>query len=276
MGKLILCHGNLALKPYQFALTNTNIYSIEEIAYYIFHNIYAIYEDTFTKELALWIEEELKLPETAQKLNNLIDNKNSLKDIVVTLLCASDYYGEAEIKEIIQIIDETRDLEPIRRRKIKADHLLKYKNYQLAEAEYMEILNSDDANLLREEEIGDILHNQAIIKLHTASIKEASSMFKEAYDHNHDEETLKEYFYTLKLGNYEEDYQKEIINYNLDSEILFEMNGEWNECLNTMTESSSYQKFKQIMERKEEGNFTIFYKEIDNMINIWKKEFRGN
>lgn len=276
MGKLILCHGNLTKKPYHFALTNTNIYSIEELGFYLYNNIYAIYEDIFTKDLVSWIDTELKLPDTGKKLNDLIDNQNSLKDIVVTLLCVSDYYEEDEIKNIIQIIDEIVNLEPIRRRKIKADHYLKYKNYQLAEMEYVGIINSKDFNLLTEQEYGDILHNQAVIKLHTATVKEATLKFKEAYQFNHEEETLKEYLFALKLGNYKDEYQKEISNYNLGTEFLFEVNHEMNDIIETMKESPSYQKLNQTIALKEEGKLIEFYKEIDRLIYEWKKEYRVN
>lgn len=276
LGKLILCHGDLAVEPYHFVLTNTFIYSMEELSFYLYNNIYEIYEDTFTKELVKWLEVELNLPEIAKKLNHLIDNKNSLKDVVVTLLCACDYYEEDEIKDIIQIIDLIENLEPIRRQKIKADHYLKYKNYQLAQSEYAGILNAKDFNLFSEEEYGDILHNQAVIKLHTATIREAALKFKEAYEYNHDEETLKEYLYTLKLGNYDEEYQKEIQNYNLNSEILFDMNEEMNDIIQTMKESPSYGKLQQGVAFKEEGKLIEFYKEMDTLIYEWKREYRGN
>ena len=37
---LILCDGRLAEKPYKMPVTRQNIYSLEELCYYIYHNIY--------------------------------------------------------------------------------------------------------------------------------------------------------------------------------------------------------------------------------------------
>ena len=36
---LILCDGRLAEKPYKMPVTRQNIYSLEELCYYIYHNI---------------------------------------------------------------------------------------------------------------------------------------------------------------------------------------------------------------------------------------------
>lgn len=276
MGKLILCHGSLSSKPYYFESTGTNIYSMEELAYYIFHNIFNIYEDTFTVDLAMWIEEELNLQETGRKLYDLIENKNSLKDIVVTLLCASDYYGEEEISELIRIIDETEHLAPVTKRKVKADILLEHKKYNLARILYTDILNSSDCSLLTKEETGNIIHNQAVIELHTGSMKEASVIFKKAYLYNKEEETLKEYLYSLRLSNSLEEYRKEILDLGIDQEFLYEMDAQWQQNLESIKESATYQKIKNMERLREEENFTDFYEEADDIIGKWKKEIRGN
>ena len=49
MGKLIQCSGCIAKEPYHFRLTKTNVYSIEEVCYYISHNIYMMQEEVFDK-----------------------------------------------------------------------------------------------------------------------------------------------------------------------------------------------------------------------------------
>ena len=249
---------------------------MEELAYYIFHNIFDLYENTFTVELAVWIEEELDLRETGRKLYDLIENNHSLKDIVVTLLCASDYYGEEEINEIIGIIDEIESLKPVIRKKVRADHLLKNKKYHLAKGLYHSILNSSDSNLLSKEETGDIIHNMAVIEIHTTSYKEASILFKKAYLYNKDEETLKEYFYSLRLSNSLEEYRKEVLDLGVNQEFLYEMDGKWNDNIYDIKESTMYQKLETIKRHKEEGNLSDFYEEADRIICKWKREIRGN
>ena len=92
MGKFILCTGKLAEEPLHFPLTNCDVYSIEELCYYLYENIYTIMEETFNRKMVVWLKEQLEMPEMADKLEQMIENKNSMTDIVVSLLCCSDYY----------------------------------------------------------------------------------------------------------------------------------------------------------------------------------------
>ena len=106
MGKLIQCSSKLAKEPYHFPLTKTNVYSLEEVCYYIRHNIYMMQEEIFDRDFAHWVNRELGLGETADKLEKLISEHHNLKDIVVTICCSCDYYEEDEIRELIQIMDD--------------------------------------------------------------------------------------------------------------------------------------------------------------------------
>ena len=82
MGKFILCAGPLAKEPYHFALTNTDVYSLEELGYYLYHNIYTISLKTFDEPFFRWIELELKRPDLAQKWREICNMSKDIKDIV--------------------------------------------------------------------------------------------------------------------------------------------------------------------------------------------------
>ena len=65
MGRLIQCCGRLAKRPYHFQLGDTRVYSIEEVCYFIAHNIYLLQRDVFGKGFVNWVREELALTELA-------------------------------------------------------------------------------------------------------------------------------------------------------------------------------------------------------------------
>lgn len=88
MGKLIQCSSRLAKKPYYFRITDTNVYSIEEVCYYICHNIYILQAELFNYDFAVWLKEELGMEDTAHKMENMVYGQNSLKDIVVHCVAA--------------------------------------------------------------------------------------------------------------------------------------------------------------------------------------------
>ena len=52
MGKLILCSSAVAKTPYKMPVSGTRIYTIEEMCYYIYHNIYEIDTGCFDKKMA--------------------------------------------------------------------------------------------------------------------------------------------------------------------------------------------------------------------------------
>ena len=70
--------------------------------------------------------------------------------------------------------------------------------------EYERILRDPLISIFTAQENGDILHNMAIIKVHTTSYQEAVAYFGEAYNLNHREETLQQYMLAILLcGNME-------------------------------------------------------------------------
>ena len=60
MGELILCNQTLAALPYYFENVSLNVYSLEEICYYLEKNLYLLDSDFMSEELCVWIEKELK------------------------------------------------------------------------------------------------------------------------------------------------------------------------------------------------------------------------
>ena len=65
MGELILCRQQIAAMPYYIETVSLNVYSLEEMCYYVQNNLYLMEQDFMEEELCRWVEEELKLEETA-------------------------------------------------------------------------------------------------------------------------------------------------------------------------------------------------------------------
>jgi hypothetical protein len=144
MGRLIQCCGRLAKRPYHFQLGDTRVYSIEEVCYFIAHNIYLLQRDIFGKGFVSWVREELALTELADKLEAMSTREDALKDVVVTICCSCDYFDEPQINEMVHIMEETEHLPERECRKIKADTQLQSGCYESAVEGYQAILRSED------------------------------------------------------------------------------------------------------------------------------------
>lgn len=275
MGKFILCNGKEAKNPYLFRLTNKKVYSIEELCFYLYQNIYVITEDIFNMELVHWLKEEIELFELADALKKMIENRNDLKDIIVTILCSADYYDEKCINSLVEVIDKINNLPKLGRQKMKADNLLRYHKFTEAAIEYEMILQSEEAVTLSCEEYGNILHNLAIAHIHTASLRSAAVEFKEAYVRNQREESLKEYIFALKITKQEEQLKEEIAYFNISNDKMQEYNNELNEKLMEAETSKNYKKILHLPEIKKEGRVAEYYEEIDKMLFQWKEKYKA-
>ena len=274
MNNLILCKGHKATKPYHFELTNTNIYTIEELCYYVYNNIYEITEAVFDTNLVLWLKNEIGMDEIAGKLENMIKNKNNLKDIVVSILCRADYYVEEQIRRVIETIDAINGLPEALKLKIKADNYLKYGYYSQALTEYEGIINSQHARELSPGAYGDILHNIGIVNLRTAGYNVAASKFKEAYSKNAAKESLLSYLYALKLDKRDEDFEYEIKNYSVTTDMIRELSNNYLFSCDEAKLSENYEKIVKIEKIKKTGKISEFYQQLDGYISDLKEEYR--
>lgn len=216
----ILCKGDLAKEPYVIPVSGVSVYSLEELCYYIYNNIYSVTEEFFDSRLAVWLREQVHEEGTAQKMRVLIERHNSLTDLVVTLLCSCDYYKEDEVRKLVEVMDAIANLPPHKKNKIKADNYLKAGRYGKSLQEYKKLLYGKQAEEFTTEEYGDLLHNQAIALYYVSSFHEAAQGFKEAYARNQRKESLVHYLYVLLLDGEEELFDKESLSFGMEPEEI--------------------------------------------------------
>lgn len=226
----IRCHGKVAEVPYKMPYTGAKVYSLEELCYYIGNNIYTITEDFFTKPLVLWLREQVDQKTLADKLDTMITNGNKLKDLVVTILCACDYYKEGEIRELIRVIDEIVSLPLHEKKKIRADNYMRAGLYARSVVAYRKLLNGAYAVNFTPEAYGNILHNQGIAHFYTASFEAAERDFKEAYARNHRAESLHHYLYLLLMRGRTEDFERACIAHGMNNAQLEAIREKFNQA----------------------------------------------
>lgn len=275
MGKFILCSGRRALEPLRIETTDSVLYTIEELCYYLYQHIYLITEDFFSEQIISWLENQVDKKELADKLRQLNRSQGTLKDKVICVLCSTDYYTEKEMKELILIMDKMDGLPFIKRRKIKADIYVKYERYLFAAKEYEAILQSKEASILTSVEYGNLLHNYGIVLLYIGSLQEAAAKMKEAYQANQNEESLKSYFLIRKMQGDTEILVREQKELMVSEEMLTAL-GQVLKDAESMELQNSYQAgYRKLQELKEKSDAIKFYRELDNLLEAWIKEYRN-
>lgn len=275
MGKLILCAGSIAEHPYCFRMTRTNVYSIEEVCYYIRNNIYMMQEEVFDWDFVVWLRDELKMEETAVKLEKMRKNQDNLKDIVVTLCCSCDYFDEGQINELITIMDETTNLPPRGRQKIKADSYFRSGSLEKARKEYERILRSDDMLQAGIEEYGEILHCLGVVCCQLGEFRQAAKAFEKAYDQNQRMESLQGYLYSLRLGGLESEHEKAVIQRGLTKEQITFLDAQYEGAMNSGKTSKGYRRADRLEQLASAGKQLEYQKRVNELIEEWKKEYRS-
>ncbi len=214
----ILCKGELAKEPYIIPITEVPVYSLEELCYYIYNNIYSVTEEFFDGKLVTWLKEQVHTPALAKKMKVLIERKNDIKDLVVTLLCSCDYYKEDEIVKLVTVMEKISNLPVHQKNKIKADNYLQAGKYGKSLQEYKKLLHGELADRFSKEEYGNLLHNQAIAQFYVSSFQEAANGFKEAYARNQNPASLEQYLYVLLMNGQEELFLKEAVSNGVSTE----------------------------------------------------------
>ena len=94
MGKVILCKGRKASKPYSLGFAGIGVETIEELCYCIRQNLDIVDSSVIDRNLAAFIGDELGLKECGRTLENLIRARTSLKDKLMTVFESCDYFDE--------------------------------------------------------------------------------------------------------------------------------------------------------------------------------------
>ena len=144
MSGYILCQTKKAEHPYFIENISMNIYSIEELCYYLYHNLYLADHTIFNEELCTWIKEELELPALAAKLKQSLERNVSAEDMLYPIFKEINYLTYEEMKELnSQLVALGKERTAVRQKR-KGDALVENGMYVNAIQIYQKILERDD------------------------------------------------------------------------------------------------------------------------------------
>lgn len=207
MSGYILCQVKKAEKPFYIENISTNIYSIEELCYYLYNNLYLVDSSLISSKLCTWLEEELELPKLAAKLKSYIGREAGLEEVLYPIFKEINYLAYEELKTLNGRI-EARKREPEEiREKRKGDALMENRMYVNALRVYQKLLEHGGKEItgeMRER----ILHNQGCAYSYLFQMDKALDCFWKAWKEKHSEKALKVYLLAYRSVHSEEEYRK--------------------------------------------------------------------
>ena len=227
MGSLILCHKKKAKQPYEIARVHRKIYTIEELCYYLSHNLYLIDHTVMNRQLCDWMEEELELTELADKLKQLIKQQASVEQFVLTILSYVSIYTTGELKQIQDVLQKLKNQNPMEKQKYKADNLLESGAIQSAILIYQSIVNGEPDESVDRKFYGRVYGCLGAAYGRLFLYEQAAKMYEKAYDICGEQSMLKAYLYACRKYMPAQEYNRLLSKSSMyqqtDSGIYWEM-----------------------------------------------------
>ena len=275
MSKVILCAGKKAVRPYTLNTSGVNVYTIEELCYCLRAQLDMLDEGMIDREMALFIRDELGFEERGDLLEQLVLTKADLKSRLVVIMCTGDYYDEGEIRKICDELDELAGMSAAGRRKRRADRYMQGGYYKDALKEYRGIISSVEGSTLSAQDYGNIMHNIGVINVRSARYDVAAEMFLEAYERNESRESLKCYFYALKLGHREGDYMKEATRLLDNGELIKKIEEDIENATARIETAGEFGQLDRLKVLYQQGRTSEFDRLSDEMITVLKSGYRS-
>lgn len=219
MGTVKICVHEMAKTPYYLEATGIHLYSIEELAYYLYENIYLVDESMIGEKLYEWIDKELGMSALAEKLQSGQGTGNHVYNQVMTILNASEYYSEEELNELSEKIKTISALQAQERMKYKADELVQNENYWAAISEYERILSIRQNSRLSVDFYAGVWNNLAGCYGRVFLFEKAAVCYENAYQFEKTDEYKEKAYYARKLANYGQEEPEELLENKISPEF---------------------------------------------------------
>lgn len=271
MSNVILTTGLYAKTPYYVADGCRNLYSIEELCYYVYHNAYLMDDSFVTNELIRWVQDELELPEIAREMMTIVGRADALLKLVALLSNRIGFYEEADWERLLGEIGRNNALSVDERHKCRADGYFEGGKYVLAIDEYQSLLKTVPATDVKLR--AKIHHNMGVCNAMLFRYEEAAKNFEKAYETYANTESYLSMLTAMKLYMPEQKYLSYLSDHkeSYEDSLLVERNLE---VLKQAWENEPTKKFVDELSMTGEKD-NSYYDGIGSMAEEVKAEYKS-
>ena len=192
MGQLILCKSPRAKTPFYIESGKVNIYSLEELMYFVQSARFVARDDFMKAEFVDWVDREIGMKELAVMLRQKLEAQVGLKDFFLPIEAANGYLTTSELQILNVQLQKYDHMSGLEAKKFYADQFMYQEKYVQAISTYRRLLN-DEAVISEQGHVaGDIWSNLGCAYAKLQDFAEAVDCFARGYVLNHRIETLQE------------------------------------------------------------------------------------
>ncbi len=236
MGKVMICREPSVKTPYYIESMGIRLYSMEELAFFLYENIYLVDRRMLGERLWDWLRSEMHNPELAEKLKKGAEAGSSIQNMVLTILRSVPYYTQEELLELsgrMKILNTYQEQE---RLKLRADEYFINGNYLAAIYEYEKIIDIRQSERLGVEFYAHVWNNLGVCHSRLFQFGQAARAFRTSWQYQKDPEVLKEYVFAMRLGLSDEDFEEAMELQNIRGEQLEEYSEDYARLLQSADE----------------------------------------
>ena len=276
MGQLLFCSHALAKKPYDIESASLNIYSLEEMSYYLIHNAEFVEMDFVGRTFCDWVRTEIKEEGLACKLEEALEQGVPSYEFARILLEETGYATEAEQQAAMEIFRQLEEKDELSRHKLRADRLLRREKYHCAMEEYRWILQNQTEET-QEAFLGDVSHNLGTAYANLFLFSQAADCYKTAYENNTNPSSKKSELFCLFLADKKEKQSERAKEYGIGTEQLKEYERELEAIKEQLPLDENVKKIRNLYEAYEKGTKEEIKaetkSEIYGIVHKWRQEY---
>lgn len=274
MGELLFCHESIAALPYYIEGMGINIYSMEELSYYIMNYTYLLDTGFMCEELCTWISSEMKAYKLAEHLRDEMRGNRRLSEFVLAILEQSGYCSVKEKQQIVLMLRQMEEKSDFECNKLRTDGLMERGKYLSCIYEYKRLLDSEDCKEQPSELVGNIWHNLGTAYAKLFLFEQALKAYEKAVTLNGAKESKKACLFCYRCLHDEQGFIRKSIEYKLDDMSVQEIRNE----LSMASRSEELIRFEERMEQMAElsvkGQSQGVRQELLEIVQEWKEAYR--
>lgn len=177
-----LCRVRTAEIPFFIESISTNIYTIEELCWFLHNNIPLVDASIMNRELTRWVAQGLGLTKLSVTMEQAIARQADISDFVMPVFREIGYLSGTELASFAKSLSEFSRLPLHLRLKMKGDALVRGGKHQAAIRAYRKVIRDAGEYNFRPEFLSGVWYNCGVAEMKLLLYDEGLRSFIRAYD----------------------------------------------------------------------------------------------
>lgn len=262
----ILCKTKRSDIPFYIENISVNIYSIEELCFYLYHNIYLLDETILNERLCFWLRDELGMDVLARRMMQLLDQEASVSAVILPAFKEIHYLSHEEFRMFSVRLNQFEVQPRVTKQKIKGDYLFGHEKYMNAVKVYRNCLSMQGKDITGSQFTGSVYHNMGCAYARLLQMDEAKECFRRAWEYLSTQSVLRSYLTAVYMAGDEEEMDEEAARLGVEDKVLAELKQKIEETRDSLWQTRFGERYAKMLELEKQGRQQEYEEEVDRFL----------